>query len=369
VRIVTFLPVLESLGGVELSMVETASELAARGHRICLFYEEPGNLADEFRSFCESMHPGPSPRFSRAPARDAPRIALRAIVASRCRPDLILVNNFSELAWAAATRWLTRAPVICHLHEFSAFRRSTLKLLARTVDRFVVNSAHTRRVWTNHGLDPSRVEVIHIGLPMSTYSTGSEADRLRVRESLGIPADAYVVVYLGRLTPQKGVDVLLESWRSLALPPDRARLLIVGLPPASNSYVDGLRANAPPGCSWLPMQRDILPMLHASDVLALPSRADEAFGRVVVEALATGRPAVASAVGGIPEILREDFAGLLFPPGDSEALAERLLALQDWRQTNPALAAQCAAHVTQNFSLSAYVTRLEEVFESSGAGG
>jgi glycosyltransferase involved in cell wall biosynthesis len=99
----------------------------------------------------------------------------------------------------------------------------------------------------------------------------------------------------------------------------------------------------------------------------LPSRWDEPFGRVVVEAMATGRPAVASAVGGIPEILRGDFAGLLFPRGDAAALAERLGALRDWRTTNPALAAHCADHVAQNFSLERAVTELEQLFADIGA--
>jgi glycosyltransferase involved in cell wall biosynthesis len=367
VRIVTYLPVLESFGGVELSILEVMRAMAARGHRISLFYEKDGNLSDEFAAFCETMNPGPSPLYSDRPFRDAARVGRRAVAASRRRPELIFANNFSELAWAAGVKALTRAPVVCHLHEFRAFRRSSLKLLARCVDRFLFNSDYMRRTWTNHGLDSSHVEVIRLGFSPSTYTAGSEADRLRTREALGIAPDAYVVVYLGRLTRQKGVDVLLEGWRSLALPPDRAQLLIVGLPPETNSYIDGLRAMTPPGCAWLPMQRDVLPILHASDVLALPSRSDEAFGRVVVEALATGRPAVASDVGGIPEILRNEFAGLLVPPGDPAALAGRLLALRDWRQSNPALAAQCAAHVAENFSFEAYITHLEEIFESSAA--
>lgn len=366
-RIVTYLPVLESLGGVELSMLEATREIAARGHRICLFYEEPGNLAHEFASFCESIRRGPSLRFSDTPALDAPRIAARAVVASRCRPDLIFVNNFSELAWAAALRMLTGAPVVCHLHEFRAFRHVSVRLLARWVDRFVFNSAYMRRTWINHGLSPFRADVIHPGFSASTYNAGSEASRLRAREALGICPDAYVVLYLGRLTPQKGVDVLLEGWRLLALPPESARLLIVGVPRTTDAYIDGLRAASPPGCEWLAMQRDVLPMLHAADVLVLPSRSNEAFGRVVVEAMAAGTPAVASAVGGIPEILSEDFAGLLFPPGDAPALAQRLLALRDWRRTDPALAAQCAAHVAQNFSLSAHVTHLEQVFQTATA--
>lgn len=367
-RIVIYLPQLESFGGVELNMLETMRGLAARGHRICLLYERDGNLSAEFGSFCESLHRGPSPLYSDAPLRDAPRIAGRVLAASRLRPDVIFANNISELAWAAGVRGLTRAPIVCHLHEFTRVRRSSMRLLAGRVGRFILSSGYMRRAWTNHGLDASRIDVIHPGLSHTGYPHGSAADRLRYRAQLELPADAYVALYMGRLIPEKGVDILLEAWRSLRLPPAQARLLIVGLPAESDDYVEGLRAMAPPGCHWLPMQREVLPMLHASDVLVLPSRWDEPFGRVLVEAMATGRPAIGAAVGGIPEILRGEFAGLLFPRGDAAGLAERLHALQHWRRDNPSLAAHCADHVAENFSLSAYVSLLEQVFATAIAG-
>lgn len=367
-RIAIYLPVLDSRGGVELNMLQTTRELAARGHRICLFYEQDGNLSEEFRGFCEAMHAGPSPRYTATPWRDAPRILMRALATGRQRPDLIFANNFSELAWAAAAKALTRAPIVCHLHEFQAVRRGSLALLGPRVDRYVLSTAFMKRAWTNHGLDPTRMEVVYPGLEPGAYPPGSAADRLRSRRSLGLPDDAYVVLYMGRLIPEKGVDVLLEAWRALDLPAAHARLVILGMPPLPDAYSNGLRALAPGGCEWLPMQRDVTPVLHAADVVVLPARWDEPFGRVVVEAMATGRPAVAAAVGGIPEILRGEFTGMLFPRNDSQALAERLRALQDWRRANPALAAQCVDHVAANFSLRATVTRLEEVFASASVG-
>lgn len=367
-RIVTYLPALESCGGVELNLVETARELAARGHRICLLYEHEGNLAGELRSVCDSLQQIPSPRYSEVPLRDALRVGRCAVGASLRRPDVVYAHNISELAWAAGVRALTRAPVVCHLHEFKPVRRSSLRLWAGMVDRFVVGSSYQRRAWTNHGLPPARTEVIHPGLSQSTYPQGTDEDRRHIRRQLGLPPDGYVALYMGRLIPEKGIDVLLEAWRALGLPPEQARLLIVGLPATTDDYIDRLRTMAPSGCDWLPMRRAVVPMLHAADVLVLPSRWDEPFGRVVIEAMATGRPAVAAAVGGIPEILRGEFSGLLFPRGDAAALADRLRTLQCWRQENPALAARCADHVAEHFSLDAFVSALERVFESARAG-
>lgn len=369
-RLVTYLPVLGSLGGVERHLLETYRELAARGHRICLFYEQPGNLADQFRSVCESMHPGPSPLYSDRPARDLPRIAARAVTGSRCRPDLIYASNFSELAWAVGIRALTRAPIVCHLHEFKPVRDISRRALGGRVSRFVVSSEFMRRMWSNHGIDADRIDVIPNALPVSTYVRGSERDRLSARATLGLPEHAYVVLYLGRLIPQKGIDVLLDAWRKLGLSSDVARLLIAGLPARTDAYVDRLRDGAPAGCVWLPMRPDVVDLLHAADVLVLPSTWDEPFGRVIVEAMASGRPAVASAVGGIPEILDGEFAQMLFPRGDSGALAERLRALRDWRAADPGLGERCAEHVESRFRMDAAVTQLEQVFRVTlgGAG-
>jgi len=117
------------------------------------------------------------------------------------------------------------------------------------------------------------------------------------------------------------------------------------------------------------MQTDVIPILHAADVLVLPSLCEEAFGRVIIEAMATGCPAVASNVGGIPEVLTGRFASMLFERGNEEELAARLSELQTWRRDEPELADACVAHVTGLFNLASAVDRIEQVLESSQAYG
>jgi glycosyltransferase involved in cell wall biosynthesis len=361
-RIVTYLPTLEAVGGVELYMLEVTRELATRGHQIDLFYESDGNLTDEFRSFCETISPGASPLYSDSPLTDLPRIVPRVLAARGRRPDLIYSNNMSELAWATGVSKLTRAPIICQFHEFRPVRRVSLSVLGARVHRFVVASQFMRDEWSQCGIDSDRIDVIPVGLASTTYPQASDDDRRRSRESLGLPQDAYVVLYMGRLVPEKGVEVLLDAWDTLSLPPDAARLLIVGVPAEPDVYVQKLQARAPAGSDWLAMRRDVEGVLQAADVLVLPSTWDEPFGRVILEAMATGRPAVASAVGGIPEILDEEFTHMLFPRGDASALADRLRTLRNWRRDDPGLGSRCADHVARRFTLDATVTRLEELF-------
>jgi glycosyltransferase involved in cell wall biosynthesis len=361
-RILTYLPVLEAAGGVELHTLEVARELAARGHQIDLFYERDGNLTDEFRAFCETISPGPSPLYSDSPLTDLARIVPRVFAARGRHPDLIYSNNVSELAWASGVSTLTRAPIVCQFHEFRPVRRISLSVLGARVHRFVVASEFMRGEWSRCGIASDRIDVIPVGLASATYPQASDEDRGRSRELLGLPQDAYVVLYMGRLIPEKGLEVLLDAWTRLGLPPDAARLLIVGVPAEPDEYVHKLQARAPVGCEWLTMRRDVEGVLQAADVLVLPSIWDEPFGRVILEAMATGRPAVASAVGGIPEILDGEFTRMLFPRGDAPALADCLRTLIDWRRADPGLGSRCVDHVARRFTLDATVTRLEGLF-------
>jgi glycosyltransferase involved in cell wall biosynthesis len=240
-----------------------------------------------------------------------------------------------------------------------------MNALSRWPSRYIASSAYVRQAWAQHGISPDRIELIPLGMDLDAYPPGSTVEREQARVALGLPPDAYVALYMGRMVPEKGIDLLLEAWAALGLSPDAGRLLIVGTPedPGSeDSYLRELRRKSPIGCEWLPVRRDVLTVLHAADVLVLPSVWDEPFGRVIVETLATGRPVIASAVGGIPEILDGELRHMLFPRGDVQALTERLRALRNWRRDDPDLGLRCAEHATRKYSLKGVADQYEELF-------
>jgi glycosyltransferase involved in cell wall biosynthesis len=371
-RLLTYLPQLAATGGVSLNVLQVTRELARRGFQIDLRYTTDGDLHEDFRLFCASMVQGPSIRYGGSPFDDLRRIVPGVWSAARMRPDVCYVNNFSELGWAASVKVIGRVPIVCHLHEFAPFGRASIAILGSQVRRFVVASEFMRTTWTRSGLDPERVESIPCGIDLSDYPKGTDADRLLSREALGLPLDAYVVLYLGRIDAEKGVEVLLDAWRELDASPEEARLLLVGSPilnvdPAA--YLRQLKDQAPSGCDWLPMRPDVLGAMHAADVLVLPSVWEEPFGRVIIEAMATGRPVVASDCGGIPEILDGPFAQFLFRRGDPEALANRLAALSRWRDERPELADQCVSHIAERYTLEQTAGRIEAVLRKAVEGG
>jgi glycosyltransferase involved in cell wall biosynthesis len=133
----------------------------------------------------------------------------------------------------------------------------------------------------------------------------------------------------------------------------------------AHAYQAELRELATDSVHFIEGRRNVVTPAHASDVVVVPSVCQESFGRAVIEAMATGRPVVASRVGGIPEILTGPLERFLFEEDDPEALAEQLRALRNWREREPNLGGQCRAHVVEQFSLNHTVDGVEAAFRSA----
>jgi glycosyltransferase involved in cell wall biosynthesis len=205
-----------------------------------------------------------------------------------------------------------------------------------------------------------------------TIPNGIDVDRFEVRTTrtksdLGLCADLPVIGTVCRLVePKKGLSVLLHALGRLAQQSatPRCQLLIVGDGPA----LDHLRRlsdqlGIAPWVVFAGMRRDVPSLLPLMDVFVLPS-AYEGFGISIIEAMAAGRPVVATAVGGIPDIVVHGETGLLVPPADPAALASAV----DTLLTNPRKAATFGARgrerASERFSIEAVVRRHAELYES-----
>ena len=371
-RILMHTPALSLRGGVEMNVLQVSRELAARGHNVDLFADRDGELRDDFQSFCRSVSVYEKftymPLFDRRPTSlgelpyRACMVSLAALSARARRPEIIYVNRFPSLPWTLLASQGARSRVICHLHSSHTFDRRA-PFLGRHVNAFIAVSTFVRDWWVAQGLASERIHVVANGVDLADYPRADTTSRRAARRQLGLPLDAFVALFLGRLVPEKGLEVLLEAWKQLGLAPDVGRLLVVGSAPSA-SYESRLRATAPTqGCDFLPMRRDVLTPLHAADVLVVPSIWEEPFGRVVIEAMATGCPVVASHAGGMPEIFTDRFVAMLVERGNAQALANRLRSLIGWRDEDPGLSDACTTHIRENFSLTGTVNLLEGVLE------
>lgn len=152
-------------------------------------------------------------------------------------------------------------------------------------------------------------------------------DLLALRKRWGLSSEDMVLGYVGRLTPQKGADVLMMAFPAIAQSVPAARLLIVGDGP-DRTRLERLACEL--GITervvFTGAQRDVVPYYLLSDAIVVPSRY-EAFGNVAIEAMACGRPVVASRVGGLADSIVDEVCGKLVAPDNSGDLAAAVVWL------------------------------------------
>jgi starch synthase len=211
-----------------------------------------------------------------------------------------------------------------------------------------------------------RVHVIHNGIDAVQYAPDDDRD---VLDRYGIETGRPSVAFVGRVTRQKGLQVLLRAAARFA--PEAQLVLCAGqadtpeLQAEVSGLVDHLKATRS-GVIWLPGmldKREVIQILSHATVFACPSLY-EPLGIVNLEAMACGTAVVASAVGGIPEVVADGTTGLLVPPDDEEALAEAINALI----ANPARAAEFGvrgrARAVSEFSWDSIAAQTADLYSS-----
>ncbi len=211
-----------------------------------------------------------------------------------------------------------------------ALRRAVYRWLDRLgrhrVDRFiVVSEALRRRLIERWRLPPARVTLVYNGVQTDVATSAETA--LRVRQQLGVAADAPLVGAVGRLVEQKGFAGIVTAMPEVLARIPQARLVIVGEGPLRPALAAQARAaGVSDRVTLAGFRADVAGFLGAVDTLVVPS-VREGFPMVTLEAMALGVPIVATAVDGIVEQITHGREGLLVPPGDRAALAGAIVTV------------------------------------------
>ena len=249
----------------------------------------------------------------------------------------------------------------------SSSARALHALATRPTRRTIAISEAVAR-WANlHlGVPQDWIEVIRYGLDPAPFSG---LDREASRRELGLQAHVPVVLCPARLDPQKRHDVLLRAFAQVRKTLGDARLLCAGETqlggPAYRTRLLELsdELGLRDAVHWLGVRSDMPNLMAAADLVVLSSDW-EGLGLVVMEAAMAGRPVVATAVGGVPEIVEHNTTGLLIPPGDEQALASGLTTLLLDPERRERMGADARRHATSAFDLERMQTATRALYES-----
>lgn len=213
-------------------------------------------------------------------------------------------------------------------------RRLTRPVLHAAQRILVVSEDLGRVAARDYDADPARIRAIPNGCDATIFHP---RDRGEARVALGIDADAELVVYVGRLVPEKGLRELLDAMALLAPQRPKLQLALVGEGPMRTGLETRIAADPTLRVHLAGAQgpHEVARWMAASDLVTLPSYS-EGHPNVLVEALACGRPVVATPVGGIPEVVDAE-CGLLVAARDPDALAAGLRDALDRRWDDDAL--------------------------------
>lgn len=203
-------------------------------------------------------------------------------------------------------------------------RRSVRGIASRTLpqaDAIVAVSRPLASELEVLGVHPDRIHFVHNGIDASLFTTH---ERTKARNALGLPQDERVLLFVGRVEERKGVFDLLDAFERVRHRVD-ARLVVVGDGEGASRVRAAAESRGRIRVVGARPHEEVARWMAASDLLVLPSWM-EGTPNVVLEALACGRPVVATSVGGIPDVLSDDRAGMLVPPRDPAALADAIVA-------------------------------------------
>jgi len=228
---------------------------------------------------------------------------------------------------------------------YETLDRLTLQCLADLV--IAVSQRMTETLWES-GYQPTMVTCIRNGLDLQQVKAVRKPQDMR--RALGIEPESLVIGTVGRLSAIKGHVHLLRAARRVLTHQGRARFVFVGDGPLRNELlITAAELQLAASCAFPGARRDVYDVMSAMDIFALPSL-NEGIPMSLLEAMALGRPVVASAVGGIPEVIQDHVNGRLVPPGDAEALAAACLELAGDRELARALGAHARQTIEDSFT-------------------
>lgn len=382
-----------TVGGGETHARLLARELAARGWPITILTRR----RERTWPARESMD---GTTIRRVGCSGAPRLgkylmllpALACLLRHRREIDVLYVCGLRVLGLTGmAFALLTRRPVVLRSEAcgelsgdfiFSSPHRAAVRAprlvraliacrnrLYRRADRFLAISRVIRDEFLACGVPASRIAQIPNGIETDAFPAADATTRARLRAELGLPAESFLFAYSGKLNRGKGLEMLIRAWSRVHAARREAHLVLIGAGGQQFlSCEDALRREAEQcnlidAITFTGYVTRVADYLRACDAFVFPSE-NEAFGLALLEALSCGLPALASATGGILDIVEDGVNGRLLPVGDATAWADAMLELMGTTDARRKWGEAGRRTVLDRFSIKSVAASHETLFQA-----
>lgn len=261
---------------------------------------------------------------------------------------------------------LTRTPVLCHVKGFEKYSDRE-RAAARRIDALVPMTRAVEDHCRRAGVVSPRTVVIYDGIAEDAFAPGRPPAAIRAELGIG---DAPCVGVASNIQEWKGQLVLVEAMAEVVRAVPEARALIIGGVHRAgveyNARIERRIAELGLGGAivFTGFRSDIADVTNALDVVVHTSVRPEPFGRVILEGQLLGKPVVAVAAGGVPELIRDGETGFLFAPGDARALAAHLIRLLRAPELRRQVGVAARDWARDAFSMHGHVEAFSALYES-----
>lgn len=318
-------------GGLEVMTLNVAQEMKRRGHGIVVAYAAKGDAFDLYERFADFLIEVPlSPLSGRHPLRSMRLLSALYYACKTYRVDVCFSSNLGLCRTTGVLKCISGTPIIYHVgiycddtYKPDWFTRWGLRQITHAITPSELN-AH---LWRRAGIPASLFTICPNWVSLERFKPELD-QRAMSRARLGISMDQRVVIYVGRLTFEKGIDVFFDALRYCHLRGRQFTTLIIGAETAEdNGYISKQKTEC------LICQRDVrfLGLVNnteeyyaIADIAVIPARGKETFGLTLIEAMASGLLTIASNGNSFPQIIGEENSDLLFPVSRQTECAELL---------------------------------------------
>ncbi len=352
-------------GGSERIGLSLCTHMHRTGHSTYLLYESEGDMVSAFAAVTTGVTRAPvRPLAVRHPFEAATTIRSFLGVSRSRSIDVIFTSQLGYVSLLGVAASLKGLPSVVHLGLALSFSSPLYRWSQPRIAAAVTPSQPMLERCRHLGWPASRLQVIPNGVDLERFRPSNDCDG--VRASLGVPEGVPLVVYIGRLVEEKGIFTLVKAVAELKRRGAVFHLAIVG-PAAGNerqllsemAATNGLDA----GCISLHEATDRPEsILAAAEAAVIPSQWPEPFGLAAIEAMACGAVPIVSDAGILPQIIGTENARCVFPQGDADQLADRIMFVLADSESRRSIRASCLERVRAHFDISQCGAAYEAVF-------